>query len=142
MLEVTGVQTYIINSARVVFLNERPQPRPGKGGVTNTSDVCFLIGCRLVCVSFRLSRNVVSNRFAGMLVQIAGTGNDRSDKKSATKNEMAAASDSEESYTGSTHVTQSFSPSTRPPAVRSYRSSKRRKGIPHRAPFESLVSEV
>ncbi|RRT50099.1 hypothetical protein B296_00020951 [Ensete ventricosum] len=83
-----------------------------------------------------------AERSASSSVAIAGTGNDRSDKKSANKNEMAAASDSEESYTGSSHVTQSFSPSTPPPAVRSYRSSKKRKGIPHRAPFEGLVSEV
>ncbi|URE23772.1 PLATZ transcription factor [Musa troglodytarum] len=128
VLDITGVQTYIINSARVVFLNERPQPRPGKG-VTNTCNVCD----RSLLDSFR---------FCSLGCKIAGTANDRSEKKSTKKNEMAAASDSEESYTSSSHVTQSFSPSTPLPAVMSYRSSKRRKGIPHRAPFGSLLLEL
>ncbi|EFJ16151.1 hypothetical protein SELMODRAFT_39612, partial [Selaginella moellendorffii] len=30
-LDLSGVQSYIINSARVVFLNQRPQPRHAKG---------------------------------------------------------------------------------------------------------------
>lgn len=38
-LDLSGIQTYIINSARVVFIRGRPQPRQGKG-VTNNCHIC------------------------------------------------------------------------------------------------------
>ncbi|WOL19536.1 hypothetical protein Cni_G28334 [Canna indica] len=133
VFDITGVQTYIINSARVVFLNERPQPRPGKG-VTNTCKVC--------------DRSLVDSfRFCSLGCKVVGTGNDHSKKKSIKKRSMAAASDSDESYTSSSHgsersnVTQSFTPTTPPPSAVGRGSTKRRKGIPHRAPFGSLIME-
>lgn len=133
VLDISGVQTYIINSARVVFLNERPQPRPGKG-VTNTCEVCE----RSLLDSFR---------FCSLGCKIVGTSNDHNMKKKMIKSRGTTASGSEESYSSTSHgsekstVVQSFNPSTPPPTVVSFRSAKRRKGIPHRAPFSSLIFE-
>ncbi|CAM8978877.1 unnamed protein product [Rhodiola kirilowii] len=138
VLDIAGVQTYIINSARVVFLNERPQPRPGKG-VTNTCEVCE----RSLLDSFR---------FCSLGCKISGIS--KSFKKERKRSQIAA-SDSDESYSTLTTTTsyhpknrviaqpsptqnnnlQSFSPSTPPPTVVSFRTAKRRKGIPHRAPL-------
>ncbi|CAM8985205.1 unnamed protein product [Rhodiola kirilowii] len=138
VLDITGVQTYIINSARVVFLNERPQPRPGKG-VTNTCEVCE----RSLLDSFR---------FCSLGCKIVGTSKSFTKERKRTQ---LTASDSDESYSTTTTTTtrhpknrvtappapsqmenhQSFSPSTPPPTAVSFRTAKRRKGIPHRAPL-------
>ncbi|XP_002527671.2 protein RGF1 INDUCIBLE TRANSCRIPTION FACTOR 1 [Ricinus communis] len=137
VLDISGVQTYVINSARVVFLNERPQPRPGKG-VTNTCEVCE----RSLLDSFR---------FCSLGCKIVGTSKNFQRKK---KQQTAMMSDSEDSYSYSSsshgqyknhndddHKVQSFSPSTPLPTSVSYRSAKRRKGIPHRAPMGGLIIE-
>uniref|UniRef100_A0A803PNI1 PLATZ transcription factor family protein n=1 Tax=Cannabis sativa TaxID=3483 RepID=A0A803PNI1_CANSA len=141
VLDISGVQTYIINSARVVFLNERPQPRPGKG-VTNTCEVCE----RSLLDSFR---------FCSLGCKIVGTSKNFQKKKKQQMTLMA--SDSEDSYSSSSHgqrskvhnhnhnhhnkVVQSFTPSTPPPTSVNYRTAKRRKGIPHRAPMGGLIIE-
>lgn len=86
-----------------------------------------------------------------MLLQIVGT----SKNFQKRKNRLAMGSDSEDSYSSSIHgklknrdfssnnnnKMQSFSPSTPPPTAVSHRISKRRKGIPHRAPMGGLLIE-
>jgi hypothetical protein len=143
-LDITSVQTYIINSAKVVFLNERPQPRPGKG-VTNTCEVCE----RSLLDSFR---------FCSLGCKIVGTSGPFQGKKHSPERKRQAMSDSDESYSNSSRGRQmngggggidggfggkfqSFSPSTPPPTVVNYRTAKRRKGIPHRAPMGGLIIE-
>ncbi|XAR70637.1 hypothetical protein NMG60_11027551 [Bertholletia excelsa] len=136
-LDIASVQTYIINSAKVVFLNERPQPRPGKG-VTNTCEVCE----RSLLDSFR---------FCSLGCKIVGTSKNFQ-KRKRNLLEKKHLSDSEDSYSSSSHgrpksnnsgsnKLQSFSPPTPPPTATSFRTAKRRKGIPHRAPMGGLIIE-
>ncbi|XP_071737424.1 protein RGF1 INDUCIBLE TRANSCRIPTION FACTOR 1-like [Rutidosis leptorrhynchoides] len=137
-LDINSVQTYVINSAKVVFLNERPQPRPGKC-VTNTCEVCD----RSLLDSFR---------FCSLGCKIAGTsGKFVKTRKVSPENKhlMTAVSDSEDLYGGLgrrrnnyEERVRSFSPSTPPlTAAVGMRTAKRRKGIPHRAPMGGLVIE-
>ncbi|XP_011014381.1 PREDICTED: uncharacterized protein LOC105118189 [Populus euphratica] len=129
-LDITGVQTYIINSARIVFLNERPQPRPGKG-VTNTCHVCE----RSLLDSFS---------FCSLGCKIVGTSKNFRKKK---RYKEMDGSDTEESMKGignggARSKVQSFTPSTPPPsAMNNYRTAKRRKGVPHRSPMGGYIIE-
>ncbi|XP_010461104.1 PREDICTED: uncharacterized protein LOC104757637 [Camelina sativa] len=129
-LDITGVQTYVINSAKVVFLNERPQPRPGKG-VINTCEVCY----RSLVDSFR---------FCSLGCKISGI------SKRKRKDWSNNLSDSDDSYSTTSIgrlkknddiMNNSFTPSTPPLSAVSRRIAKRRKGIPHRAPFGGLIIE-
>ncbi|KAL1548029.1 protein RGF1 INDUCIBLE TRANSCRIPTION FACTOR 1-like isoform X1 [Salvia divinorum] len=125
-LDISSVQTYVINSAKVVFLNERPQPRPGKG-VTNTCHICH----RSLLDSFR---------FCSLGCKIVGTSPARKNKQWSGKR-VSAAPVSESDESSSSHG-QSFTPSTPPPTAANYRNAKRRKGIPHRAPMGGLTIEM
>lgn len=140
-LDITSVQTYVINSAKVVFLNERPQPRPGKG-VTNTCEACD----RSLLDSFR---------FCSLGCKIAGTSGHFVKKRMPEKKRKATVWDimEESCYSsgssshgqgqqrGNFGNLRDFSPSTPPPTVVSFRTAKRRKGIPHRAPMGGLIIE-
>ncbi|KAL8471132.1 hypothetical protein ACS0TY_028725 [Phlomoides rotata] len=121
-VDITGVQTYIINSAKIVFLNHRPQPRPGKG-VTNTCLVCH----RSLLDSFS---------FCSLGCKIAGK------SKIGEEEERMMMNGQWHNQVIGNRMMHSFSPSTPPRTpMMNYRNAKRRKGTPHRAPTGALTME-
>lgn len=130
-LDISGVQTYVINSARIVFLNERPQPRPGKA-LTNTNPNICLACHRTLLDSFL---------FCSLGCKIVGPSKNFSRKNRKVRKEVEG-SESEGSTNGAGGHTnkRGFTPVTPPPRTGvSYRTGKRRKGIPHRAPMGVLI---
>ncbi|KAK9164802.1 hypothetical protein Syun_005704 [Stephania yunnanensis] len=154
-IDISCIQTYIINSAKILFLKERPQPRPGKG-VTNTCEIC----CRSLLDSFRfcsLGCKVGGIRRGDPELTFALRAKHNRDSEECltpTKirrrpsnydNSMfnrlmddrmwMASSDisSGDEAGGRTNNINNISPST-PPIIHN-RNASRRKGIPRRAPF-------
>ena len=48
-LDIRGVQNYVINSARVLFLNERPQPKNSSHGATSSTTKTISYFCETCC---------------------------------------------------------------------------------------------
>ncbi|KAJ8899837.1 hypothetical protein K2173_019540 [Erythroxylum novogranatense] len=124
VLEISGIQTYVINSARVLFLNERPQPKSGKG-VAHICEICgrslldpfrfCSLGCKLV--------GIKRNGDASFTLEAKN--------EELMESREGKSRKSEELREGSR---QDIYPPTPP---RPSSNSRRRKGIPHRAPFGS-----
>ncbi|XP_057860401.1 protein RGF1 INDUCIBLE TRANSCRIPTION FACTOR 1 [Cryptomeria japonica] len=160
-LDITGVQTYIINSARVVFLNERPQPRPGKG-VTNTCEICerslvdsfrfCSLGCKLQGIKHLRDMTFIlhskhsrdesddssSQKRARRSLEHLHLSEDNGGTESTSVD--GTSSVKREDYTSDPEAAKSrysmhdIYPPT-PPISSQKLAGRRRKGIPHRAPL-------
>ncbi|KAJ3693057.1 hypothetical protein LUZ60_012152 [Juncus effusus] len=133
LLDVSGVHTYVINSAKVFFLNERPQPR-GVGAAAGKAaaspyfcEVCSrsLLNdfrfCSLGCKLMRIKSNGDTKFVRGE----EGSENSRVDGENSGK-----SSDSGELGDGSNSGREENGGSLRP-------RTRRRKGIPQRSPLSS-----
>ncbi|OMP00906.1 hypothetical protein COLO4_12274 [Corchorus olitorius] len=152
-IDISGVQTYIINSAKIVFLNERPQPRPGKG-VTNTCEIC----CRSLLDSFRfcslgckLGAKKRGDRELTFTLRCSKHGKDggysESDESSTPKkirkthffnrlmDGLSLSSDKNDGSGDDEAITPTNNISPATPPIFNHRNARRRKGIPHRSPF-------
>ncbi|CAN1307973.1 Protein RGF1 INDUCIBLE TRANSCRIPTION FACTOR 1 [Linum perenne] len=127
VLDISGVQTYVINSARVMFLNERPQPKSGKG-VAHLCEICgrslldtfrfCSLGCKLVGI--KKNGNATFTMEGGDQIREA-TSSSR-----FMLGQQEEEEDNEESMRQGTTQRQATPPTS---------NARRRKGIPHRAPF-------
>ncbi|KAJ8767811.1 hypothetical protein K2173_020751 [Erythroxylum novogranatense] len=102
VLDISGVQTYVINSARVLFLNERPQPKSSNSSTGKGSHLCEICG-RSLLDTFR---------FCSLGCKLKEEEEELREGRSQQKD---------------------MTPTLPPP----HSNSRRRKGIPHRAPFGS-----
>ncbi|KAL1331957.1 protein RGF1 INDUCIBLE TRANSCRIPTION FACTOR 1-like [Arachis hypogaea] len=132
VLDISGVQTYVINSARVLFLNERPQPKSGKG-VPHICEICgrslldpfrfCSLGCKLVGIKRNGDASFVLDDKINEALAMEGISSRRSSMSSRNHHQ-------EEEELGEGSPQNIYTPP--PPS-----NTRRRKGIPHRAPFGS-----
>ncbi|TMW83416.1 hypothetical protein EJD97_001715 [Solanum chilense] len=128
VLDISGVQTYVINSARVLFLNERPQPKSSGKASSHVCEICgrslldtfrfCSLGCKLVGIKRNGDSSFILDAKNEVLALQRGEG-----ISSRGGNQLCEGLQHDNIY-----------PPTPPPPPS---NARRRKGIPHRAPLGS-----
>ncbi|KAF5744795.1 hypothetical protein HS088_TW07G00375 [Tripterygium wilfordii] len=140
VLDITGVQTYVINSARVLFLNERPQPRSNSTGSKLVSHVCEICGrglldplrfCSLGCKLVGIKKNVGGASFMLSEKNV----NEEGAAAEGRRRLLLGSKEEEEELREARQLQEEIRYSSTPPPT--HTNSRRRKGIPQRAPFGS-----
>ncbi|CAA2996642.1 uncharacterized protein LOC111372562 [Olea europaea var. sylvestris] len=141
-IDISCIQPYVINGAKIFFLNERPQTKPGKG-VTYTCEICerslpdSFRFCSLGCKLNGIKRGDPELKFSHKRGAFDGMDSDyepSTPKKTAYSSGFGCGCgprSSSISISSGDDNMKSMSPEMPPPLF--YRH--RRKGIPHRAPF-------
>lgn len=127
VLDISGVQTYVINSARVLFLNERPQPKSSGKASSHVCEICgrslldtfrfCSLGCKLVGIKRNGDASFILDAKNEVLTLQRGEG-----ISSRGGNQLREG------------LEHDIYPPTPPPPPS---NARRRKGIPHRAPLGS-----
>ncbi|KAG2286085.1 hypothetical protein Bca52824_045689 [Brassica carinata] len=115
VMDIGGVQTYVINSARVLFINERPHPKNSSHGAASSTTKTISYFCETCC------RTLLDPfRFCSLGCKVKGMRKNKEEEEERLRKERQ-----QETHKG-TH-----------PPTHSTSNSRRRKVIPHRAPFAS-----
>ncbi|XP_021812151.1 uncharacterized protein LOC110755276 isoform X3 [Prunus avium] len=132
VLDINGVQTYVINSARVLFLNERPQPKNAVKGSSHICEVCArslldpLRFCSLGCKLVGLKKNGEASFI------LSAKKEEEEGRREGIEIRLPSKELEDQLPQG---MQQEMYQNTPTPPHHSNSNSRRRKGIPHRAPL-------
>ncbi|CAL4976017.1 unnamed protein product [Urochloa decumbens] len=126
ILDISDVQTYVINSARVVFLNERPQLRISGPSSSYNCETCN----RALLNEFRFCS--LGCNLRGIKKDMNMTSDAANGSEDKEVEDVAVGSSSDSNTKNSEEICNDNN-EEEPPAKRVARH--RRKGIPRRAPF-------
>ncbi|CAL5212202.1 unnamed protein product [Lathyrus oleraceus] len=144
VLDISGVQTYVINSARVIFINERPQNQIKTTNAvisaSKTNSHLCEICTRYLLDPFRfcsLGCKLVGIKKNGNASFILSTKKEEEIGKMQERRLLSKEEDEEilimrEGIHKQQVYKSTFSPYS---SQQAYSNSRRRKGIPHRAPL-------